>query len=130
LVSQVPSERAIAGLSMGGLQAIDTGIAHDGYFGWIGAFSPATISGAFSEEYAKAMRNPKKVNENLLLFDIVTGDDDQMVGKHVFEFESQLREAKVRHRFTVIAGGTHSMFVWRSALAAFLEQMFKGEVCH
>jgi enterochelin esterase-like enzyme len=130
LVSQVPSERAIAGLSMGGLQAIDTGIAHDGYFGWIGAFSPATISGAFSEEYAKAMRNPKKVNENLLLFDIVTGDDDQMVGKHVFEFESQLRKAKVRHRFTVIAGGTHSMFVWRSALAAFLEQMFKGEVCH
>jgi len=123
-ISQAAKERAIAGLSMGGLQAIETGIVHGGYFAWIGAFSPGTLPGAFSKEYEQAIENPKKIDENLLLFDIVTGDDDQMVGKHIFEFENQLKKSKVRHRFTVIAGGTHSMFVWRSALATFLEQIF------
>jgi enterochelin esterase-like enzyme len=39
-VSDDSRERAIAGLSMGGLQSTETGIVHLGYFSWIGAFSP------------------------------------------------------------------------------------------
>jgi enterochelin esterase-like enzyme len=113
---------------MGGLQAIETGIVHVGYFRWIGAFSPGVISGSFSEEFKKAISNPNKVNEDLLLFDIVTGDKDEMVGKYISEFEAQLKEAQVRHVYTVIPSGTHSMFVWRPALCSFLEQIFKRGV--
>ena len=39
-ISDEPRERAIAGASMGGLQSMETGIVHLGYFSWIGVFSP------------------------------------------------------------------------------------------
>jgi enterochelin esterase-like enzyme len=124
-ISDDPRERAIAGLSMGGLQAIETGIVHLGYFGWIGAFSPGVISGALSDEFNNALMEPEKINKNLLLFDIITGDNDGIVGKHVTEFEARLKEAKVEHVYTTLPGGTHSMFVWRPALQSFLEQIFQ-----
>jgi enterochelin esterase-like enzyme len=124
-ISDEPRERAIAGLSMGGLQAIETGIVHLGYFGWIGAFSPGVISGALSNEFNNALMEPEKINKSLLLFDIITGDNDEVVGKHVTEFEARLKEAKVEHVYTTLPGGTHSMFVWRPALKSFLEQIFR-----
>jgi enterochelin esterase-like enzyme len=124
-ISDEPRERAIAGLSMGGLQSIETGIVHLGYFGWIGAFSPGVISAAFSDEFKNALKDPDKINKNLLLFDIVSGDDDALVGKYVTEFEAQLKQANVQHVYTVVPGGTHSMFVWRPALYNFLQKVFK-----
>jgi enterochelin esterase-like enzyme len=124
-ISDEPRERAIAGLSMGGLQAIETGIVHLGYFGWIGAFSPAVIPEALSDEFNNALMEPEKINKNLLLFDIITGDNDEIVGKHVTEFEARLKGAKIEHVYTIFPGGTHSMFVWRPALKSFLEQIFR-----
>ena len=120
-ISDEPRERAIAGLSMGGLQSIETGIVHLGYFGWIGAFSPAT---SFSDEFKNALKDPNKINENLRLFEIVTGDNDLMTGPATTGFEDQLRALNIQHVYTVMPG-THSMFVWRPALANFLQEIFK-----
>ena len=122
-ISNDPSERAIAGFSMGGLQAIDTGIAHLGYFSWIGAFSPAPLS-ALSDEFKNALKDPNKINENLRLFEIVIGDTDGMGGAELPQFEKWLRELNIKHVYTVMPG-THSMFVWRPALANFLQEIFK-----
>jgi enterochelin esterase-like enzyme len=107
------------GLSMGGLQAIEIGIVHLGYFSWIGAFSPGVISEAFSDEFNSALMEPDKINKRLLLFQIISGDNDELVGKHVTEFESRLKQANVQHIYTLLPGGTHSMFVWRPALLVF-----------
>ena len=122
-ISDEPRERAIAGLSMGGLQAIETGIVHLGYFRWIGAFSPGVRPAALSEEFKNALQDREKINKCLLLFDIVTGDDDKIVGEDVTKFEDQLKQANVQHVYTLLPGGTHSMFVWRSALYSFLQQI-------
>jgi enterochelin esterase-like enzyme len=125
-ISDNPRRRAIAGLSMGGLQSIETGIVHLGYFRWIGAFSPGNMRpAALSEEFENALRDPDKINKNLLLFDIVIGADDKMVGEDVTKFEDQLKQANVEHTYTVLPGETHSMFVWRPALANFLQEIFK-----
>jgi enterochelin esterase-like enzyme len=124
-ISDEPPDRAIAGLSMGGLQAIETGIVHLGYFGWIGAFSPGIISEALSDEFNNALKNPNEINESLLLFDITSGENDELVGKYVTEFEERLKQASIQHTYTIVPGGTHSMFVWRLALFNFLQQIFK-----
>jgi enterochelin esterase-like enzyme len=108
---------------MGGLQAIDTGIAHRGYLSWIGAFSPAPLWG-LSDEFKNAIKDTKKVNENLRLFEIVIGDNDGMGGAELPQFEEWLRELNIKHVSTVLPG-THSMFVWRPALANFLQEIFK-----
>lgn len=124
-ISDEARKRAIAGLSMGGLQSIETGIVHLGYFRWIGAFSPGVRPGALSEEFKTAINNPEKINETLRLFDIVVGDDDYIVGKDVTEFEARLKQANVQHAYTLLPGGTHSMFVWRPALYNFLQKIFQ-----
>jgi enterochelin esterase family protein len=123
-ISDEPQKRAIAGFSMGGLKAIDTGVAHLGYFSWIGAFSPAPVWD-HSNEFKNAIKDPSKINENLRLFEIVTGDNDGMGGLATKEFDSQLSAQNIKHVYTVMPGGTHSMFVWRPALANFLQEIFK-----
>jgi enterochelin esterase-like enzyme len=122
-ISDEPRERAIAGLSMGGLHAMGTGLAHLGYFSWIGAFSPVPPS-VLGDEFNNALKDPNKINENLRLFEIVTGDNDSLTGPATQQFESQLHELNIRHVYTVLPG-THSMFVWRPALANFLQEIFK-----
>ena len=122
-VSAESRERAIAGLSMGGLQAIETGIVHLGYFDWIGAFSPGVLSHAFSEDFQNALKDAEKINGTLRLFDIVVGDKDPLVAGPNTAFDAELTRLKVRHGYTVVPG-THSMFVWRPALAQFLQQVF------
>ena len=121
-ISDEPRERAIAGLSMGGLQAMETGIAHLGYFSWIGAFSPGSLSG-LSDEFKNALKDPNKINANLRLLEIVAGDHD-FLGPAIRQFEIQLRALNIQHVYTVMPG-THSMFVWRPALANFLQEIFK-----
>jgi len=122
-VSNDPRERAIAGLSMGGLQAMASGIGHLGYFSWIGAFSPVPPS-VLGDKFNNALKEPIKINENLHLFEIVTGDKDSMTGPATKQLESQLRALNIQHVYTVMPG-THSMFVWRPALAKFLQEIFK-----
>ena len=125
-ISDEPRERAIAGLSMGGLQSIETGIVHLGYFRWIGAFSPGNLRpAALPVEFKNALADREKVNKTLVLFDITIGADDKIVGEDVTKFEDQLKQANVQHTYTVVPGGTHSMFVWRPALANFLQEIFK-----
>jgi enterochelin esterase-like enzyme len=85
---------------MGGLQAIETGIVHLGYFRWIGAFSPGVRPAALSEEFKNALEDREKINKCLILFDIVTGDDDKIVGEDVTKFEDQLKQANVQHVYT------------------------------
>jgi enterochelin esterase family protein len=68
-ISDEPQKRAIAGFSMGGLQAIDTGIGHLGYFSSIGAFSPAPLSDNLSNKFKNAIKDSNKINENLRLFE-------------------------------------------------------------
>jgi len=123
-ISDDSRERAIAGLSMGAFQAIETGIVHLGYFSWIGAFSPGPLGSATSDEFKNALKDSNKINENLRLFEIVVGDNDGMNGPATAEFESQLRALNIQHVYTVLPG-THSMFVWRPALSNFLQEIFK-----
>jgi enterochelin esterase family protein len=93
-ISDEPRERAIAGLSMGGLQAIETGIVHLDYFRWIGAFSPGVRPAALSEEFKKALEDREKINKCMLLFDIVSGDDDKIVGEDVDEVRGPAKASK------------------------------------
>jgi len=121
-VSHDSRERAIAGLSMGGLQSTETGIVHLGYFSWIGALSPTLFPGDLSDEFKNVLQNPNKINENLRLFEIVTGDNDITI--ELINFESHLRELNIQHVYTVLPG-FHNMFVWRPALYNFLQKIFK-----
>jgi enterochelin esterase family protein len=122
-ISNEARERAIAGFSMGGLQAIGTGIGHLGYFSWVGAFSPVPLL-VLGEKLNDALKLSSKINQNLHFFEIVTGDNDLMTGPATKQLESQLCALNIQHVYTVLPG-THSMFVWRRALSDFLQRLFR-----
>jgi enterochelin esterase-like enzyme len=65
--------RAIAGLSMGGLHSLTIGLRHTDQFGWIGAFSAAVPE---PDDAAKLLADGTSVNDNLKLLWIACGKKD------------------------------------------------------
>lgn len=111
----------IAGLSMGGGQAIDTGLGHIDKFSSIGAFSAAT---------------PQLDDDNLLrTYPALAGSEPAANGLHHFwipigtsdfllkrndKFVAQLKEAGILHSYRKTDGG-HEWKLWREYFAEYLQ---------
>ena len=68
--------RALAGLSMGGGQAIRIGLNHLNQFAYLGAFSPALCITDTAKDYDGILADPAKANPQLRLLWIGVGSDD------------------------------------------------------
>jgi enterochelin esterase-like enzyme len=117
-VEKDPAKRAIAGLSMGGGQALGAGLTLDG-FGWIGAFSAAApptpmIEGVLADAAA--------VNRRLRLLWIAIGRDDFLLERNT-TFIGLLTDKGIAHEYRLTDGG-HTWPVWRRYLADFLPRLF------
>jgi len=63
-VSKDRNDRAITGLSMGGLESLEVGLTHAGQFGWIAGFSSAVHNLDYTNVLASL--DPKTANLHLL----------------------------------------------------------------
>lgn len=118
-VEKDPAKRALAGLSMGGAQALSIGLAESGQFGWVGAFSAGIPDEEFVQKFVAA---PEKANERLRLLWIAVGKDD-FLRKRNEDFVAVLKEKGVKHEFH-LTEGDHSWPVWREYLAEFAPLLF------
>lgn len=114
--------RAIAGLSMGGLHALTIGFNHLDLFSTIGSFS-----GAIPEAQAiePALGNPDRTNKALELLWIACGKEDRLLDENE-ELVELLREKDIDHEWLLTEGG-HSWPVWRGYLADFAPLLFREE---
>ena len=115
------ANRAIAGLSMGGGQALTIGLNHPGLFAWVGGFSsfvrnPETV-------IAKALAEPEATNRKLNLLWIACGKEDRLV-ENARQLDDLLEKQKIRHQF-LETEGNHSWPVWRRYLAEFAPLLFQ-----
>jgi enterochelin esterase-like enzyme len=112
--------RAIAGLSMGGGQALNIGLANLDTFAWVGGFSsaPNTMS------VEQLVPDAEKTTKQLKLLWIGCGDNDQTVGLIPYNFHKALEAKKVPHVWHVDPGG-HSMPVWKTNLYLFTQKLFR-----
>lgn len=115
--------RAIAGLSMGGAQALRIGLNHLNQFAYIGAFSPAIAISDTSKDYDGTLSEPQKLNRQLRLLWIGIGTDDFLFAP-VRESHETLEKAGVRHVW-VTSSGSHVWTVWRKYLADFAPRLFQ-----
>jgi enterochelin esterase-like enzyme len=115
------ASRAIAGLSMGGGQALWTGLRNIDRFAWIGAFSASTWEMAAGVPGAE--KDPAKMNAALKLLWIRVGEQDHLL-KTTRAFIAMLKEKGVNHDYVETAGG-HAWSVWRLYLADLLPLLFK-----
>ena len=112
--------RAIAGLSMGGGQALNIGLSHLDAFAWIGAFSPAPNL----ESVDQLVSDPASTTKQLSLLWIGCGDNDQTVRLGPYNFHTGLEQKNVPHVWYVDKGG-HTMPVWKENLYLFSQRLFK-----
>ena len=87
--------RAIAGLSMGGAQALRIGLHHLDQFAYIGAFSPAIDITDATKDYDGGLANPTRLNQQLRLVWIGIGSDDFLFAP-VKESHATLEKAGIR----------------------------------
>lgn len=112
--------RALAGLSMGGGQSLDFGLAHPETFAWVGGFSSAPNT--FPPE--KLVPDPEKVKSLKILW-VSCGDKDGLIGisQGVHRY---LKDKGVPHIWHVDSGA-HTWPVWKNDLYLFSQRLFRSE---
>jgi enterochelin esterase-like enzyme len=118
-VSKDRNDRAIAGLSMGGLESLQIGLTHTGLFAWIGGFSSAVHQLDF--EKALSPLDPKSANLHLLW--IACGTDDSLIkpNRKLVDF-LKTRDMPVTQ---IETPGLHTWMVWRDNLIHFTPLLFQ-----
>jgi len=109
--------RALAGLSMGGGQSLNFGLAHLNTFAWVGGFSSAPNT----KPPAQLLPDPEAAKQLKLLW-LSCGNKDGLIfisqGVHAY-----LKEKKVPHIWHVDSHG-HDAPEWKQALYYFVQQLF------
>ena len=113
--------RALAGLSMGGGQALNFGLGHLDTFAWVGGFSSAPNT----KQPEELVPDPAAVREKLKLLWLSCGNKDGLIrisqGAHAY-----LKEHNVPHVWHVDGNG-HDPTHWRNNLWLFAQRLFKSQ---
>lgn len=128
-VADKREECAIAGLSMGGREALYIGITMADIFGSIGAFSPAPGLLPHSDlNYpgqltASQMNLPDQYKDSTFIL-ICNGNQDNVIHNIPFQYHRALEENEVPHLYYTIDGG-HDFDVWKNGLYHFASNIFR-----
>lgn len=119
--------RALAGLSMGGLQTLHAGIKNTDMFSSLGVFS----SGWFANnptlsdpQYAFMKENAATINSNLKNFWISMGGKEDIAHENCRVMMKKFDEMGIKYSYSEYAGG-HTWPVWRHDLFEFAQLLFK-----
>jgi enterochelin esterase-like enzyme len=114
--------RALAGLSMGGGQSLNFGLANLDTFAWVGGFSSAPNT----KPAAELIKDPEEAASKFKLLYVACGDQDRLfrISQNV---HNMLDEKKVPHLYNVISGGQHDFKVWKSDLYHFAQLLFREQ---
>jgi enterochelin esterase-like enzyme len=124
-----PQDRAIAGLSLGGGQALGIGLQRRDTFNWVGAFSAAELKdGDLSTEFldqtfALLVAETAAKKGTLQLLWLGCGRDDFQLPLNN-QLVAWLEARKIPHTFWQTEG-RHDWDVWRRDLAEFLPLLFQ-----
>jgi enterochelin esterase family protein len=122
-VSAKPADRAIAGLSMGGGQALSVGLHHLDTFHSVGAFSAALRTQTMDEQYKEILSDPAGTNQRLKVFYIACGKTDSLF-EPAQAFHDTLTKKEIHHSFVPSEDG-HVWRNWRNYLTDFAPQLFR-----
>ena len=118
------SHRAIAGLSMGGMQTLNVAFAHLGKFAYIGVFSSGIFRNTsdWEQSHLTALDNAD-LKKDLKLIWFSTGVQDSLISNS----RSTVDMLK-KHGFSVTfkeSAGAHTWINWRAYLIEFAPQLFQ-----
>jgi enterochelin esterase-like enzyme len=119
-VSSDRNERAIAGLSMGGLESLTIGLTHPEQFAWVGGFSSAAEYFRMDERFATLSGKSAALH---LLWIVCGTEDDHIASNRKLVAWLKTKDVPVT---AIEAPGMHTWMVWRDNLAHFAPLLFQG----
>lgn len=122
------ANRALAGLSMGGIYTLHTGVQNSEMFSSLGVFSSGWILPSLQEvadsEYKFMTDNKSKINSNLKNFWISMGGKEDIAYKNCQVMMKKLDDVDIKYTYSEYPGG-HTWPVWRNNLYSFAQLLFK-----
>lgn len=121
------ANRALAGLSMGGLHTLHTGVRNTDMFSYLGVFSSGWWSNqpdVSDPEYAFMKENAATINRNLKSFWIAMGGKEDIAYENCKIMMARFDEMGIKYSYTEHPGG-HTWPVWRHNLYSFAPLLFR-----
>jgi enterochelin esterase-like enzyme len=119
--------RALAGLSMGGIQTLYVGIKNIQLFSYLGVFSSGWIlpmqNNIANAQYEFMKNNVDTINSNLELFWIAMGGKEDIAYENCRIMLSKFDEMKIDYTYSEYPGG-HTWPVWRNNLYKIASLLF------
>lgn len=112
--------RAIAGLSMGGGQALTIGLRHLDRFAYVGGFSSALFGNT-----GALVSDPAAASKQLRLLWVSCGDEDRLMDPNK-AFHTSLEQKNVAHLWHVDSGA-HTWPVWKNDLYLLSQRLFRDD---
>lgn len=126
-VKRDAGSRALAGLSMGGLQTLYAGIRNTGMFAYLGVFSSgwwAQQTDLSNPQYEFMSNNAEKINGDLKQFWISMGGKEDIAWQNCQIMMKKFDEMNIKYTYSEYPGG-HTWPVWRNNLFTFAQLLFK-----
>lgn len=121
------NSRALAGLSMGGLQTLHAGVKNTEMFAYLGVFSSgwwANQPALANPQYEFMKSNADKINTNLKQFWIAMGGKEDIAWQNCQTMMAKFDDMKINYKYSEYPGD-HSWPVWRNNLFNFAQLLFK-----
>jgi len=121
------NDRALAGLSMGGIQTLYVGMNNTNLFSYLGIFSsgwilPMQIKIA-DAQYDRMKKNLEMIKSNVKLLWICVGGKEDIAYNNCQAMLSKFDEMKIKYNYHEYPGG-HTWPVWRNDLFTFAPLLF------
>lgn len=120
--------RAMAGLSMGGMQTMLIGLNHIELFSYYGFFSGAIMGGIMDDPktaFKGAFSDPQSFNDKVRLMWFGAGSGETQFVKMVNETKQKLENLGIQPITYISQGTFHEWHTWRRHLKEFTPLLFK-----
>ena len=115
--------RAMAGLSMGGMQTFITTLPHLDKFAYIGGFSPGVPQNLFDDG---PLKDAPSFNKQVKLLWLGTGTVEKANNPNIYVLHQALDKAGVKNSYYESPGTAHEWLTWRRDLNQFAPLLFRG----
>lgn len=118
--------RGLSGLSMGGIQTLNTVIKHPELFRYVGVFSSGWITAAndAGEYYDLLKARPDYFNQQFKVFYLTMGGQEDIAWNNCRIMMERFDEIGIKYDYFETPGG-HTWPVWRESLYRFAPIIFK-----